>query len=168
MESHPLLQSIFPTSWSLRTRKPGSSFTGWFWLRIALELQSGCQLGLARLSAGLKACLGLASPLPNSLTCRITHDASLPGNEEVSQDMGFSALKAVGFRQTRASWSPYSCGCWRQSLDSWFGHLSRTAPDMAAGLPWSEWSERERQKIVIIFYNLISDWHTIPSTVFYC
>ena len=94
MESHPLLQGIFPTSRCLRTRKPGSSFAGWFWLRIARELQSGCQPGLASLSAGLKACLGLASPLPNSLTCRITHDASLPGNEEDSQDMGFSALKA--------------------------------------------------------------------------
>ena len=61
---------------------------------LLLRLQSGCQLGLARLSAGLKACLGLASPLPNSLTCRINHDASLAGNEEDSQDMGFSALKA--------------------------------------------------------------------------
>ena len=103
MESHPLLQGIFPTSRCLRTRKPGSSFAGWFWLRIARELQSGCQPGLASLSAGLKACLGLASPLPNSLTCRITHDASLPGNEEDSQDMGFSIFS---FKSRLASGKP--------------------------------------------------------------
>ena len=76
----------------------------------------------------------------------------------------------VGSRQTSVGWSPYSCGCWKEGLDSWSGHVNRTVRGMAAGLPWSEgWErerEREREKKTIVVYNLISEWHTIPSATF--
>ena len=53
-------------------------------------------------------------------------------------------------------------GTWVQSLvrelnPTWYGSWS--------SLEWMI-REREKQKKVIVFYNLTSEWHTIPSTVF--